>query len=53
MTNKELIEKLEKRERDYRKKIGEAKKEGDAMLEKYFQGHVHEIENLLFQLKEA
>jgi DNA-binding ferritin-like protein len=49
----EIIKRLEAREKKYRKQIGNAKKAGDEMSEKYLQGHVHEIESLLFILKEA
>lgn len=41
---------LEKREKNYRKQIGAAKKAGDELSEKYFSGHAHEIESLLFIL---
>lgn len=50
---KKLIKDLEARENKYRKQIGSAKKAGDELSEKYFSGHVHEIESLLFILKEA
>ena len=53
MYKKKLIEKLKKREAKYRKQIGTAKQSGDEMAEKYFMGHAHEIESLLFILKEA
>ena len=49
----ELIKRLEARENDFRRKVGNAKRNGDVMLEKYYQGHVHEIESLLFILKEV
>lgn len=48
-----LIELLEKREASYRKRIGNAKKQGDELHVEYFKGHVHEIESLLFILKEG
>lgn len=51
--NKEVIDILEKREAKYRKQISKAKKEGDKSKVKYLQGHLHEIDNLLFLLKEA
>lgn len=50
MSGKNLINYLEARERNYRKYIGLAKKEGDEIRAEYFKGHVHEIENLLFIL---
>lgn len=50
MSNKNLKNYLEARERNYRKNIGLAKKEGDEVRAEYFKGHVHEIENLLFIL---
>lgn len=50
MSNKNLKNYLEARERNYRKNIGLAKKEGDDARVEYFKGHVHEIENLLFIL---
>lgn len=50
MSNKNLKNYLEARERAYRKKIGLAKKEGNDAQVNYLKGHVHEIENLIFVL---
>ena len=52
MTLKQIINTLEERENNYRKQIGAARKAGDELSEKYFSGHVHEIESLLFILHE-
>lgn len=49
--SKKVIDYLEKREAEFRRKIGNAKKSGDKIAENYFSGHVHEIESLLFILK--
>lgn len=49
---KKLINHLENRERDFRKRLGHAKKNGDDELAKYYQGHIHEIETLLFILRD-
>ncbi len=42
---------MEEREKEYRKKRKEAEKNEDIMLSKYYHGHIHEIEALLFILR--
>lgn len=49
---KEFIKDIEARDIKYRNYIEKAKKEGNHTAVKYFQGHIHEIEYLLFLLKE-